>query len=115
MDRGVYKSGDRRAWPYAEKDTWRGPTEPAEKLLTTAATKEHPSVPGVCCPGWGTCDWQDGPKKARAGLMPEWGQQSLSQSIPSLPPSTGDNARESVTCPHYHGQLAQERVPCPGH
>lgn len=37
--------------------------------------------------------------KGRAGLMQEWGQQSLSQAIPSLPQSTGDNARESVSCP----------------
>lgn len=37
VDGGVYKSGDGRAGPYAEKDTHRGPTEPAEKPLTAAA------------------------------------------------------------------------------
>lgn len=34
-------------------------------------------------PWLGTCDWQDGPKKARAGPMQEWGQQSLSQPFPA--------------------------------
>lgn len=37
--------------------------------------------------------------------MQEWGQQSLSQAIPSLPQSTGDNARESVSCPHHMASL----------
>ena len=45
------KSGDRRARPYAEKDACRGPTEPAEKPLTTAAKKEHPKCP------WGMLPW----------------------------------------------------------
>lgn len=51
VDGGVYKSGDRRAGPYAEKDTYRGPTEPAEKPLTTAAKREHPKCP------WGMLPW----------------------------------------------------------
>ena len=48
---GVYKSGDRRTGPYAEKDTYRGPTEPAEKPLTTVAKREHSKCP------WGMLPW----------------------------------------------------------
>lgn len=51
VDGGVYKSGDERAGSCAEKDTHRGPTEPAEKLLTAAAKREHPKSP------WGMLPW----------------------------------------------------------